>query len=87
MFIGVKHINKYQLFRNLTFYWRNLTTGFCYPEIGQTLEKQVKPASGKIHGSIGVDQNISCEKMGTMKAVSISADVFQNRIIDNAVVK
>lgn len=48
--------------------------------------EQVKLSSGKICGNIGVDQRISSEKVGTMKAVSMSADIFQNRIIDNTVV-
>lgn len=34
VFIELKHINQCQLFMNLTFYRRNLNTGFCYPEIG-----------------------------------------------------
>lgn len=46
--------------------------------------EQVKPTSGKIQANISVDQNLSSEKTGTMKAVPISADIFQNRITDNA---
>lgn len=44
----------------------------------------MKPTSGKIQANISVDQNLSSEKTGTMKAVPISADIFQNRITDYA---